>query len=94
MLQKVLMHDSAPSLTAPADRLQQAPIILTESQVEQALAKHSNIAAPATQSLRADLDGRPGEPHPHPENSRPTPSKASCKFRRQIKLFEKLKSLS
>ena len=82
----------APSLTAPADRPQQAPIILTESQVEQALANRGNIAAPATQSLSTDLDRRPGELHPHPENSRPAPSKTSCKFKRQIKLFEKLES--
>ena len=54
MLQEVLRRDVAPSLTAPADRPQQAPIILTESQVEQALANRGNIAAPATQSLSAD----------------------------------------
>ena len=92
MLQNVLMQDVAPSLTAPADRLQQAPVILTESQVEQALANRSNIGTLTTHPLSTGQGRLPGEPDPHPEDSQPTQSKTSCKFRRQIKLFEKLES--
>ena len=48
MLQTLLMAEMGPNDVKPFDSLEQAPVILTEQQVSQALASRSKIDDPAS----------------------------------------------
>ena len=80
----------APGLPASGDHLKPAPIILTDTYDEQAMSKliKKDIDSP----LQSFCFGR-DKSGMNQEEKLPVPSKAHCKFKRQIKQFEKLESL-
>ena len=59
MLQSVLMDDMAPGHTLPFDHLRQAPIILTEAQVNQALASRTEHYDPNILWSSISTEGHP-----------------------------------
>ena len=68
MLESVKIYNLPISLAAPFDRLQLAPIILTESQVKEALAcRAKNDASFMTpQKILQDTDEYPQKAETHP----------------------------
>ena len=84
------MAKMAPGAVLTNSRLQTSQTILHALKVNQALVDTGKCPARATRPEILKIGVRTVDSESHPEKCQMTHSKTSCKFKRQIKRFEKL----